>query len=91
MTRPKELTEIEMLQDKVNFYNTEIDCKQYEILHHKKNINKFNFNLKYFYKILNVLTSELQQLKEDKQFYNDWLTRVVKDNTNKVSLNDYLL
>lgn len=91
MSRPKELTEIEMLKDKVNFYNIEIDCKKYEILHHQRNITKFNFNIKYYYRILNALNSELQQLKEDKQFYNDWLTRIIKDNINKVSLNDYLL
>ena len=91
MTRPKELNEIEMLQEKVNFYNIEIDCKKYEILHHKRNVNKFNFNIKYFYKILNVLTSELQQLQDDKQFYNDWSNRVIKDNTSKVSISDYLL
>lgn len=91
MARTKEKNEIELLQEKVNFYNTEIDCKQYEILHHQKNINKFNFNLKYFYKILNVLENELQELKEQKNFYNDWLNRVIKDNNNKVSLSDYLL
>lgn len=91
MARPKELTEIEMLQEKIDFYNIEIDCKQYEILHHERNINKFNFNLKYYYKILNVLNSELQELEEQKDFYSQWLYRVIKDNNNKVSLSDYLL
>ena len=54
----------EYLQDKYN--------KIVEIENHKKNINKFSFNLKYYFKILNVLKSELNDINEQLFFYKKW-------------------
>ena len=54
----------ECLQDKYN--------KIVEIENHKKNINKFAFNLKYYFRILNVLKSELNDINEQLAFYNKW-------------------
>ena len=54
----------EYLQDKYN--------KIVEIENHKKNINKFSFNLKYYFKILNVLKSELNDINDQLLFYKQW-------------------
>lgn len=54
----------EYLQDKYN--------KLVEIEKHKKNINKFSFNLKYYFKILNVLKSELNDINDQLAFYKRW-------------------
>lgn len=54
----------EYLQDKYN--------KLIEIEEHKKNINKFSFNLKYYFKILNVLKFELNDINEQLVFYKKW-------------------
>lgn len=54
----------EYLQDKYK--------KLVEIENHKKNINKFAFNLKYYFRILNVLKSELNNINEQLAFYKKW-------------------
>lgn len=58
---------------------TELDCKNYEILHHKKNINKFNFNLKYYNRILNELLHEKNNIIDDLKLYVKWYNNTINE------------
>ena len=60
------------IQQVYNEYIQEYTDKLVEIKAHQRNINAFAFNLKYYYKILNVLKSELSDINEQLVFYKHW-------------------
>lgn len=67
--------QVDTLNDIQNVYNEYLQEKYnklVEIKKHKKNINKFYFNLKYYYRILNVLKSELSDIEDQLAFYKQW-------------------
>ena len=67
--------QVDTLNDIQTVYNEYLQDKYkklVEIENHKKNINKFSFNLKYYFKILNVLKSELNDINEQLAFYKKW-------------------
>ena len=67
--------QMDTLNDIQNVYNEYIQDKYnklIEIENHKKNINKFAFNLKYYFKVLNVLKSELNDINDQLAFYKKW-------------------
>ena len=67
--------QVDTLNDIQTVYNEYLQDKYkklVEIENHKKNINKFSFNLKYYFKILNVLKSELNDINEQLVFYKKW-------------------
>ena len=67
--------QVDTLNDIQNVYNEYLQEKYnkiVEIKKHKKNINKFSFNLKYYSRILNLLKSELSDIEDQLAFYKKW-------------------
>ena len=67
--------QVDTLNDIQNVYNEYLQEKYnklVEIKKHKKNINKFSFNLKYYSRILNLLKSELSDIEDQLVFYKQW-------------------
>ena len=67
--------QVDTLNDIQNVYNEYLQEKYnklVEIKNHEKNINKFSFNLKYYFRILNVLKSELSDIEDQLAFYKQW-------------------